>query len=131
MLAERKKHVEVQDSEPKHNVVTIDAAVVEKTQETEQAEENPSLTPLRKAEVLDMVIERSGLKKKFVKPAFEATLEVLAELMSETNTLNMEPLGKVNVVRIKEVGSARITTCRVRHSLGKQLDASSEQDVET
>ena len=85
--------------------------------------------PLRKAEILEMVVERSGLKKKFVKPAFEATLEVLADLLAEPNTLNMEPLGKVNVVRVKEVGSARITTCRVRHSLGKQLAATAEEDA--
>ena len=54
---------------------------------------------MRKKELIDLVVERSGLKKKDAKPIVEATLAILGEALAEARELNLQPLGKVKVRR--------------------------------
>jgi DNA-binding protein HU-alpha len=69
---------------------------------------------LKKKELIDMVVERSGVKKRFVKPALEAALAVLGEALDEGRELNLRPFGKMKVQRAKEVSNGKVMNVRVR-----------------
>ncbi|MDO6800260.1 HU family DNA-binding protein [Shimia thalassica] len=73
-----------------------------------------SAPELKKVELIDAVVERSGVKKKFAKPAIEAALAILGESLAEGRDLNLRPLGKVKVQRTKEVANAIVMTTRIR-----------------
>ncbi|MYM55761.1 HU family DNA-binding protein [Thalassovita mangrovi] len=78
---------------------------------------------LRKAELIEMVVERSDVKKRYAKPVVEAALEILAEALADGRELNLKPLGKVKVNRLKQLSNARILTCRVRQTPMGENDA--------
>jgi nucleoid DNA-binding protein len=69
---------------------------------------------LRKQDLVDRVVARSGLKKKDVKPAVEALLEELGLAVSRGEELNLPPFGKLKVTREKETANARVLNCRIR-----------------
>lgn len=70
--------------------------------------------PLRKPDFIDRVVERSGGKKKDVKPAVEAALAVLGEALAQQEELNLPPLGKLKVTRHKQAPNADVLICRLR-----------------
>lgn len=72
---------------------------------------------LKKIDLIDAVVERSGIKKKFAKPVIEAALAVLGETLAEGRSLNLRPLGKVKIQRTKDVANGKIMTVRVRQPL--------------
>ena len=78
---------------------------------------------LRKAELIDMVVERSGVKKRYAKPAIEAALDILGDALADGRELNLKPMGKVKINRVKQLSNARVVTCRVRQALGADDDA--------
>jgi len=69
---------------------------------------------LRKKDLVDRVVARSGVKKKDVKPAVEALLEELGLAVSRGEELNLPPFGKLRVTREKETANARVLNCRIR-----------------
>ena len=69
---------------------------------------------LRKKELFDLVTERSGMKKKDVKPVVEAMLAVLGDAMSEHREMQLPPLGKLKVQRAKELGDGRVLVLKLR-----------------
>jgi len=71
---------------------------------------------LKKQELLDKIVTRSEVKKKFAKPVVEAMLEVLGEALAEGRELNLQPLGKVKLNRTKETPNARIIIAKIRQS---------------
>ncbi|SLN47913.1 Integration host factor subunit alpha [Pseudooceanicola marinus] len=73
-------------------------------------------TPLKKKELIDRVVARSGLKKKDTKPVVEALLTVLGETLSEGREANLQPLGKIKVTRSKDLANGRVMTARIRQS---------------
>lgn len=72
---------------------------------------------MRKKELIDLVVERSGIKKKDAKPVVEATLEILGEALAETRELNLQPLGKVKVRREKLMPNGRVMVTKIRQSM--------------
>ena len=72
---------------------------------------------LKKIDLIDAVVERSGIKKKFAKPVIEAALAVLGETLAEGRSLNLRPLGKVKIQRTKDVSNGKVMTVRVRQPL--------------
>jgi DNA-binding protein HU-alpha len=84
---------------------------------------------MKKQELLDKVVQRSEIRKKFAKPALEAALEVLGEALAEGRELNLPPLGKVKFNRIKEGARARIIVAKIRQS--KQGGNVLPEDAET
>ena len=84
------------------------------------ATDAPGATPdaLRKKQLIDDVVERSGIKKKYAKPVVEAMLAVLGEAVASGTTMNLQPLGKVMVQRTNEKPSGRVTIVRIRQSTG-------------
>ncbi|WP_320179043.1 HU family DNA-binding protein [Roseovarius pacificus] len=71
---------------------------------------------LKKKELIDMVTDRAGVKKKFAKPVVEAMIDILGEAIAEGRELNLQPLGKLKHQRTKETPNARITVAKIRQS---------------
>lgn len=71
---------------------------------------------MRKPELINAVVEKSGMKKKDVKPIVEATLAVLGAALQDSRELNLQPLGKIKVNREKKKPSGKVMIARIRQS---------------
>lgn len=85
-------------------------AVVAETVMTEVGPE------MKKQELIDKVVRRTGMKRRDVKPMVEAMLGVLGEAIREGRALNVEPLGKMKVNRVKQVNAKRISVLKLRQA---------------
>lgn len=72
---------------------------------------------LKKRELIDLVVARSGIKKKDAKPVVEAMLAVLGETIASGRELNLQPLGKLRINRSSDKGNGRVIICKLRQSL--------------
>jgi DNA-binding protein HU-alpha len=77
---------------------------------------------LRKKELFELVVERSGMKKKDVKPVVEAMLAVLGDAWAEQREMILPPLGKIKVQRGKELPDGRALVLKLRQK-SSQLNA--------
>lgn len=84
---------------------------------------------LKKVELVNEAVERSGIKKKFAKPAIEAALAILGEALADGRDLNLRPLGKLKIMRSKEVANGRVLTARVRQPLEKTDEEKGLADI--
>lgn len=71
---------------------------------------------MRKKELIDTVVTRSGIKKKDAKPVVEAALAVLGEALAEGRELILPPLGKVIVRKEKELPRGKMMIVKLRQS---------------
>ncbi|MBU2982568.1 HU family DNA-binding protein [Lentibacter algarum] len=71
---------------------------------------------MRKEQLLDEVAERTGAKRKDVKPVVEAVLEVMGRAIGDGQELNLKPFGKVKIARTKQVANGRVINIRLRQS---------------
>lgn len=71
---------------------------------------------LKKRELVDLVVERSGIKKKDAKPVVEAMLSVLGETVAAGRELNLQPFGKLRINRATEKATGRVVVCKLRQS---------------
>lgn len=78
---------------------------------------------LKKPELIEMVVEKTGVKKRDAKPAIEAALQILGEALAEGRELNLQPFGKVRVNRMKELSGARVVNAKVRQKIKIEEDA--------
>ncbi len=69
---------------------------------------------LKKKDLIEAVVARSGIKKRDAKPAIEAMLAILGEALADGRELNLQPLGKLKVTRLKKGGNGQIINARVR-----------------
>jgi len=96
-------------AEPSPEIITPEVVVIE-----------PNVVaadlPMRKKELIDLVVERSGIKKKDAKPVVEAMLAVLGETIGGGRELNLQPLGKLRINRSQERSNGRIIICKLRQS---------------
>ncbi len=70
---------------------------------------------LKKPAFLDRVMARTDVKKRDAKPAIEAAMAVLAEALADGQDVNLPPLGKLRVVRSKDLeGGVRVMTLKLR-----------------
>lgn len=72
---------------------------------------------LKKKELIDLVVARSGIKKKDAKPVVEAVLAVLGETIASGRELNLQPFGKLRINRSEEKPNGRVIVCKLRQSL--------------
>jgi len=86
---------------------------------------------MRKKELIDAVVARSGLKKRDVKPAVEMTLAVLGEALQDGCALNLPPMGKVKVNREKKLASGRLLIARIRQNDSATVKPTEESPVPT
>jgi len=78
---------------------------------------------LKKSELLERVLERSGIKKKDAKPVVEAMLAVLGEAIASGEELNLQPFGKLKINNEKDLSNGRVINCRIRQSKKAAADA--------
>ena len=70
---------------------------------------------LTKPQLLDAVVARTNLKKRDVKPAVEAALMLLGDALREGKDLNLPPLGKVRLVKSKDLeNGVAVLTLKLR-----------------
>ena len=69
---------------------------------------------LKKKELIELVVARTELKRPQARAAVEAALEILGASVAKGEALNLEPFGKLKVAKEKDIGQARVFTCRVR-----------------
>lgn len=69
---------------------------------------------LKKKELIERIVTKSGLKRRDVKPVVEAILDVLGTSIGKGETLNLQPMGKLIIKRTKDVPNAKISVCRIR-----------------
>ena len=79
-------------------------------------EPNVSEPEMKKAELVNLIVERTGMKKKDVKPVVEATLGALGEAIARGQELNLQPLGRVKVNNTKELAKSQVHSVRFRQS---------------
>lgn len=90
----------------------VEAATLDDT-----APANESLVKsMGKRELIDRVVEASGVKKKSVKPVVEAVLKELGDALHRGENLNLQPFGKGIVKTRKELENAEIVELRLRRS---------------
>lgn len=104
--------------------------VVPKTKISTPAISVPQGEMLKKAEFIDRAVERGDVKKRDAKPAIEAALAVLSEALMAGEELNLPPMGKMRVVKSKDIGDgARVLTLKLRTMKdGAGLGASKSDD---
>ncbi|MCF6443662.1 HU family DNA-binding protein [Nereida sp. MMG025] len=81
---------------------------------------------LKKKELIERVVEKSGIKKKDAKPVIEAMLDVLGTAIASGEELNLQPFGKVKVNREKEMSGAKIFVCKIRQTKQTPSDGPSD-----
>lgn len=87
------------------------------TAQVTDAAEKPAIdekTELKKKELFDLVVQRSGIKKPMAKASVEAALAVIGEAIARGEDLNLEPLGKMKVQKQKEANGGMVYTLRLR-----------------
>lgn len=105
---------------PKSVVVSVPTAVP--VAAPVKAASKPKLTlaiaddgPIKKGALLDKVVERSGAKRSDAKLVVEALFAVMGEELAAENDMQLPPLGKLKVVKTKEVGrGAKAITLKLR-----------------
>ncbi|MEY8829067.1 HU family DNA-binding protein [Sedimentitalea sp. XS_ASV28] len=73
-----------------------------------------SAEEMKKKELIDLAVARSGIKKKDAKPVVEAMLAILGEAIADGRELNLQPFGKLRVNRRIEKQNGSITICKLR-----------------
>ncbi|WP_235602352.1 HU family DNA-binding protein [Sulfitobacter geojensis] len=81
---------------------------------------------MRKKELIDTVVERSGMKKKDVKPVVEMMLSVLGEAIGDNRELNLPPMGRMKIRREKKLSNGRIVVAKIRQSTPPEQTASQD-----
>ena len=81
-------------------------------------DESPAVSEpeLRKKELIETVVARSGVKKRDAKPVIETMLAVLGETIADGRELNLAPMGKLKITRMKRTTKAHIITARLRRN---------------
>ena len=70
---------------------------------------------IKKPEFIDRAVDRTDVKRRDAKPAIKAALAVLAEALVKGEELNLPPMGKLRVVKMKDVGDgAKVLTLKLR-----------------
>jgi len=94
------------------------SAVTAKPKPVVVTEKTPvvSASALKKEELIEIITERSGIKKKNAKPVIEAMLAVLGQTLAEGHEMNLQPLGKVKINRAKDVQGGQVLITKIRQS---------------
>jgi DNA-binding protein HU-alpha len=92
------------------------AAAAEEPVVVAEAAPEAAQPDFRRTELLTQVVARSGVKKKFAKPVLEAALALIGEALADGRDLNLEPLGKVRINRVRQMAKGRVTVARIRQA---------------
>lgn len=76
---------------------------------------------LRKKELVDAVVARSGIKKKDAKPVVEAMLAELGEALAAGRELILPPLGRTKLNRERVLDDGRVMIVKIRQKNQPQI----------
>lgn len=80
-----------------------------------EAAEPVETSMMKKPALFDEVVARTNLKKRDVKPAVEAAMAVIADALREGTDVNVPPLGKLRVIKSKDLDNgASVITLKLR-----------------
>lgn len=80
----------------------------------EESRPDMAAPAMRKKELVDAVVSRSGVKPRYVKPAVDALLAEIGAAIAEGRDLNLPGLGKVKVQRHKKLANGDVYVTRIR-----------------
>lgn len=69
---------------------------------------------MKKRELVDKVVKRAGVKKKDARQVVDAMLAVLGEALAESRELNLKPLGRLKVTKVRQINGGRMMICKLR-----------------
>ncbi|GAA3873797.1 HU family DNA-binding protein [Celeribacter arenosi] len=69
-----------------------------------------------KRDFLNRVTQASGAKRSVAKKVLEAAMKELGDVLQEGKDVNLPPLGKLSVNRMKEVPNAHVMVVKLRRS---------------
>ena len=96
-------------------ITPLDDTKAPKTKIAEKAVSVDRGELVKKPEFIDRAVERCDVKKRDAKPAIEAALAVLSEALIKGEELNLPPLGKLRVMKSKDLGEgAKVLTLKLR-----------------
>jgi DNA-binding protein HU-alpha len=85
---------------------------------------------LRKRELIDKIVKRSGVKKKAAKPVVEALLAELGETLAAGRELVLPPLGRIKINREKSLANGRVIILKVRQKDAPAIPAPEVAEAE-
>lgn len=103
-------------SRPGTPVPTAVLAVQNEVEMTTETNDPKPEHSMNKRDLIDRVVAASGVKKKSAKPVVEAMLKELGDALARGDVLNLQPFGKANVKRHKELANADVIEVRLRRS---------------
>ncbi|MBI1494846.1 MULTISPECIES: HU family DNA-binding protein [Rhodobacterales] len=83
------------------------------------AQEASEDTRILKKHLIEKVARRAGVRKNEVRPILDAILEEIGDNLAEDSQMVFQPLGKIVVKQVKDIGGATVYTCKIRRSGGK------------
>lgn len=86
---------------------------------------------LRKKELIERVVDQTGMRKGEARKAVEATLGVLAGTLDSGQDVNLPPLGKIKVAKTRETGGTKVLSCRIRLAGPKADEALAKGEPES
>lgn len=78
---------------------------------------------MRKKELTDTIVTRTGMKKKDVKPVVEQMLAVMGEALGDNRELNLPPFGQLKVRREKTLAKGRMVVAKIRQTTPPTAEA--------
>ena len=109
--------VTLKPGKPRTRVATTAPAATPDARVLGSAQEVAEGQTIKKKDFIDRVVERSGVKRRDVKPAVEAALSELADLLASGAELSLPPMGKIKPVKTRDLGEgARMLTLKLRTS---------------
>jgi DNA-binding protein HU-alpha len=93
------------------------AATPKLVQSSSPAVQGPEM---KKRELVDLVVKRSGVKKKDARQVVDAMLAVLGEALADSRELNLQPLGRLKVTRVKQTNGGQVMICKLRQNGGAE-----------
>lgn len=95
------------------------------------ADAPPAQVMVKKKELIERVVLRSGLKPREIKPALDALLAELGDALMAGESLNLPPLGKITVNRTKETENGNIAVLKLKQNKpsAKSQDDMSKDDA--
>lgn len=109
------KTVKLKNIVPDLIVTPLANKIANKTQVTSHTVQVSKAEVIKKLEFMNRVVARTEVKKREAKPTIEAALAVLVEALINGDELHIPPLGKLWVVKSKDIDSgAKVLTLKLR-----------------
>ena len=80
-------------------------------------------TTIRRKELVARVAESSGIKPNVIKGVLDALLQEMGDALSNDETLNLQPFGKMAPKRRRQIDGAEIMICKLRRNKPKPEEA--------